>query len=58
MKYLLIMFFKGKLKNLFDGKCASGSSSALDQSQLSGIHPFMSAESISLDENAVRFFSL
>ncbi|XP_037866974.1 serine/threonine-protein kinase greatwall isoform X1 [Bombyx mori] len=43
-----------KLKNLFDGKCASGSSSALDQSQLSGIHPFMSAESISLDENALQ----
>ncbi|KAG6457714.1 hypothetical protein O3G_MSEX010447 [Manduca sexta] len=40
-----------KLRGLFGGPHASENSPILDHSQLSGIHPFMSAESINLDDN-------
>lgn len=45
--------FPGKLKGLFDGEGCLQNSPLLDHSQLSGIHPFLSAESINLDDNLV-----
>ncbi|XP_041975441.1 serine/threonine-protein kinase greatwall isoform X2 [Aricia agestis] len=44
-----------KKKNMLDGL---ENSPILDHSQLSGIHPFMSAESITLEENATHSGSL
>lgn len=41
--------FVGKLKSLFDGVSGLESSPLLNQSHMSGIHPFMSAESINLE---------
>lgn len=40
-----------KLRSLFDGVSALETTPILDQSQISGIHPFMSAESINLEES-------
>lgn len=42
-------YFSGKLKDLFEGVGGLENSPMMDHSQLSGIHPFMSAESITLD---------
>lgn len=40
---------------MFDGISGLESSHLMEHSQLSGIHPFMSAESINLDDIAVCF---
>ncbi|CAK1601958.1 unnamed protein product [Parnassius mnemosyne] len=43
-----------KMKNMFEGLSGLENSASVDHSQLSGIHPFISAESISLDEIAAN----
>ncbi|XP_075971918.1 serine/threonine-protein kinase greatwall isoform X1 [Anticarsia gemmatalis] len=40
-----------KLRNLFDGVSALETTPILEQSQMSGIHPFMSAESINFEDS-------
>lgn len=46
--------FTGKMSGAFEGASTLEDSAILEHSQLSGIHPFMSAESITLADQHVR----
>lgn len=55
--YLMLFYVLGKTKGLF-GEVSDVKSAILDHSQLSGIHPFMSAESINLDDVIVSIHNI
>lgn len=55
--YLILFCVLGKTKGLF-GEVSDVKSAILDHSQLSGIHPFMSAESINLDDVIVSIYNI